>query len=91
MATIDISRTHTLGLEKARECAEAVAKRLEARMEAKWRWIGDEIVFERIGAKGRIAVTATTVHVEIDLSLVLRPLKGKLVQKTNQYLDEYVK
>jgi putative polyhydroxyalkanoate system protein len=91
MATIDIRRTHALGLEKAREAAEAVAKRLQDKVEAKWRWVGDEIVFERTGAKGRIAVTPSSVHVEIDLSFVLRPLKGKLEQKANQYLDEYVK
>lgn len=91
MATIDIKRTHTLGLEKAREGAEHVARRLQDKLEAKWSWVGDEIVFHRTGAKGRIAVTSTTVHVEIDLALVLRPLKSKVESKALQYLDEYIK
>jgi len=35
-------------------------------------------------------VTATEVRIEIDLSFILRPLKGRIEEKANQYLDEYL-
>jgi len=91
MPTIDIKRSHNLGKAAGRAAAEQVANRLKDKVEATWKWVGDDIVFERTGAKGRIAVTDTTVHIEIDLSLVLRPLKGMLESKANKYLDEYIK
>ena len=91
MATIDITRTHALGKERAREVAELVAERLKDKISATYHWVGDDLRFERSGAKGRIAVTATEVRIEIDLSMILRPLKGKIESKANQYLDEYLR
>ncbi len=52
---------------------------------------GEDIVFEATGAKGRMTLTDGQVRVEIDLSFLLRPLKGTVEPKTNQYLDEYIK
>lgn len=91
MATIDIKRAHQLPRDEARSAAENVAKRLEQKLEATWRWVGEDIVFEATGAKGKMTLTPGQVRVEIDLSFLLRPLKGKVEQKTNQYLDEYIK
>lgn len=90
MATIDIKRTHAVGKDKARAAAEQVAERLKDKIDATYRWDGDDLRFERSGAKGRIAVTATEVRIEIDLSFLLRPLKGRIEEKANQYLDEYL-
>lgn len=90
MATIDIKRTHALGKEKARAAAQQVAERLKDKIDATYHWDGDDLRFERTGAKGRIAVSATEVRIEIDLSFLLRPLKGKLEDKAKQYLDEYL-
>ncbi len=91
MATIDIQRTHSLGKDKARAAAELVAERLKEKIDATYRWDGDDLRFERSGAKGRIHVTDSTVRLEIDLSLVLRPLKGKIEEKAHKYLDEYLR
>ena len=91
MATIDITKKHTKTREEARAAAEQVANRLKDKLEATWRWSGEEIVFERTGAKGRIVIGDGVVRVEIDLAFVLRPLKGKVESKAQQYLDEYLK
>jgi len=91
MPTIDIQRTHNLGRDKARAAAELVAARLKEKIDATYRWDGDDLRFERSGAKGRIHVTDTTVRLEIDLGLVLRPLKGKIEEKAHQYLDEHLR
>lgn len=90
MATIDIKRTHALGLEKARGAAQLVAERLKDKINATYHWDGNALRFERAGAKGQITVSATEVRIEIDLGLLLRPLRGKLESKAKQYLDEYL-
>jgi putative polyhydroxyalkanoate system protein len=91
MATIDIKRSHALGKDKARAAAEAVARRLKDKIDATYRWKGDDLEFERSGAKGRIAVSDTEVRVQVELGLLLGPLKGKIEDKVHQYLDEYLK
>lgn len=88
MATIEISRSHWLGKDEAREAAEGIARRLESKLDVKYRWEGDDLRFERTGAKGRIHVADGAVRVEVDLGMMLRPMKGKVEQKIHQYLDE---
>ncbi len=88
MAQIDVRRRHNLGKEKARETAESLARELEDRLDARYRWDGDVLVFERKGAKGRLAVTEDEVHLTIELGLVLRPMKGTIERHVTAYLDE---
>ena len=88
MATIDVRRAHTIGKDKARAAAESVAERLRDKIQISYQWAGDDLRFERTGARGAIHVTDREVHVEIDLSLVLRPMKGKIEGKVHKYLDE---
>jgi putative polyhydroxyalkanoate system protein len=89
MATIDIRRRHTLGLSKAREAAVLVAKRLEERIQVRYHWEGDDLALERTGATGRFMIREDEIHVQIDLGLPLRPLKGRVTQRVHDYLDEF--
>lgn len=88
MATIDIQRNHTLGIDSARKAAESIAERLKDKLDLKVRWEGDNLKFERSGANGQIAISATTVRVTCDLGLLLRPMKGQIESKVQKYLDE---
>lgn len=91
MATIDIRRPHDLGIEAARAATEKVAERLEEKVQVRWRWDGDVLHLERSGAKGTIAVTGSDVHVQIELGMVLRPMKGSVEQKVHDYLERYLR
>jgi putative polyhydroxyalkanoate system protein len=88
MATIDIRRNHTIGKAAARDAAQGIAEKLKDKVDVRYHWDGDDLRFERTGAKGRIQVTESEVRVEIDLNLALRPLRGKLEAKVHKYLDE---
>lgn len=88
MATIDISRNHSLGLERARVAIEAIAAKLGESVDARYRWEGDNLLLERPGATGKINVTADSVRVEINLGFALRLLKGKVTKRVHDYLDE---
>ena len=92
MATIDISRSHALGLETAKVRAEQLANDMKTKLGITWRWSGDDIAFEAAsgaakGANGKVGVTATQVRVEIDLPFLLRAMKGTIAGKVTDKLD----
>jgi putative polyhydroxyalkanoate system protein len=96
MATIDIKRAHTLGLDTAKAKAEELAKGLEQKIGIQWRWQGDDIAFEAAsgvakGAKGTVAVDASNIRVAIDLPFLLKAMKGTIEQKVNDKLDALIK
>src|SRR3954447_12473053 len=95
MATIDIRRAHTLDKDQARKRAEELAKGLEDKLGIRWRWEGDQILFDAPsgaakGATGKVSVDTTAVRVEVDLPFLLRAVKGTIESKINDKLDRLV-
>lgn len=93
MATIEISRSHSLPKDEARRKAEELAKSMEAKLGLTWRWAGDRIVFEAPsgaarGTKGDVHVTDNTVKVTVDLPFMLRVMKGTIENKIHEKLDQ---
>ena len=93
MATIDISRAHTLDKDEAKRRAEALAKGLEDKLGIRWSWDGDRIRFDAPGgaakgATGTVHVDPRDVRVEVDLPFLLRAIKGTVEAKINQKLDD---
>lgn len=92
MATIDIKRTHTLGLDTAKQKAEDLANGMKEKLGIAWRWDGNNIKFDAPsgmakGASGQVTVDSTSLRVEIDLPFLLRPMKGAVESKVNEKLD----
>lgn len=90
MATIVITRAHSLGRESARKSAEAVAEKLRGELNARYRWEGDDLKFDCTGASGRIQVGEREVRVEVDLSFLLKPMRSRIERSVNAYLEEYL-
>ena len=91
MATIDVTRAHSLSKDDAKKKAEEFAKSMQERFELDWRWQGDSILFDAPrgaakGTKGEVSVTDGTVRVQIDLPLMLRMLKGTIESKVEEKL-----
>ena len=96
MATIDISRSHSLEKDDARRRAEALAKSMEDKLGIRWRWEGDKIRFDAPsgaakGATGTVHVDPRDVRVEVDLPFLLRAVKGTVESKINQKLDDLLR
>jgi len=96
MATIDISRAHTLEKDEARRRAEALAKSMEDKLGIRWRWEGDKIRFDAPtgaakGATGTVHVDPRDVRVEVDLPFLLRAIRGTVEAKINQKLDDLLR
>ncbi len=88
MPTIRLQRQHTLGKQAARNSAEAIAQQLKHELQASYAWKGDNLDFTCPGASGCIRVSDTQVAVEVDLSFLLRPLKGKIEREIEQQLQK---
>lgn len=89
MATIDIVRTHKLGRAEARNAVEKMAADIKSKLDASTRWEGDTLEFKRSGANGRIEVEERKVHVNVELGMMLTPMRGMIEQQINTYLDQY--
>lgn len=93
MSTIDISRSHSLPIDAARQKAEELANSMQTKLGLTWSWAGDSIKFEAPGGvakgtKGEVVVTAKEVRVAVDLPLMLRMLKGSIEDKINEKLNQ---
>ncbi len=93
MATIDITRAHTLSKDAARQKAEELAKSMEAKLGLTWRWSGDTIRFEAPsgaakGTSGDVHVSDKAVRVTVDLPFMLRVMKGTIEGKINEKLNQ---
>ncbi|MBX3186981.1 MAG: polyhydroxyalkanoic acid system family protein [Labilithrix sp.] len=92
MATIDISRSHTLAIDDAKKKAEELAKGMAEKFGIDWKWDGNTIRFDAPsgaakGTKGEVSVTEKSVRVAIDLPFMLRVMKGTIESKVNEKLD----
>ena len=92
MATIEMEKPHNTGKEGARKKAEELADRMKEKIGIEWAWAADTIKFESKsgaakGAKGVVIVTDSKIRVEVDLPLMLRPLKGMVESKIKEKLD----
>jgi len=92
MATIDITRTHSLLKDEAKKRAEEFAKSMQSRFELQWEWVGDSIRFDAPGGsakgtRGEISVSEKNVRVQIDLPFMLRIMKGTIESKVREKLE----
>jgi putative polyhydroxyalkanoate system protein len=91
MATIDITRAHTMPIDDAKKKAEELATGMAERFGIVWKWDGNTIRFDAPsgaakGTKGEVAVTEKDVRVAIDLPFMLRAIKGTIEGKVKEKL-----
>jgi putative polyhydroxyalkanoate system protein len=89
MASINIVRSHKLGRAKARTAVDRMAADISKKLQATTAWQGDSLEFSRSGARGRIDVEEDKVRVNVDLGMMLSPMRGMIEQQINSYLDEH--
>ncbi len=92
MATIDISKNHSLSIDDAKKKAEDLAKGMEQKFGLNWKWDGNTIRFEAPsgaakGTKGEVAVSDKVVRVAIDLPFMLKMMRGTIEDKVNEKLN----
>jgi len=88
MADIDITRSHSLGLDAGRTVVSTVAEKLKAKLGVDAEWTDNTLHFDGQGADGHIEVEAEAVHVAINLSAFLQPMQSRVKSEAEEYLDQ---
>lgn len=88
MHSIDIKRTHTLEIKKAKKAVQKVADHIAKKFDVECHWDGDTLNFQRSGVDGHIKVNPKSVHVIADLGFFLSALKSPIENEIKRYLDE---
>jgi putative polyhydroxyalkanoate system protein len=91
MPALNITRTHTLGLARAR----AVAERWREQAEQEWGMAcqsepgetEDRMHFARSGVSGELRVTDTRFDLQLKLGFLLGAYSGKIEEKIRANLD----
>lgn len=71
------------------EAALRVAERMQEKAQVQYKVKGDTIEFERSGAKGKLVIDEQTVTAELTLGLLLKPMKGFIEGKLDDYFARY--
>lgn len=90
MATVEITREHSLGKDLAKERAQLMADKLAAKLDAKCSWQGDELTFQRSGVDGSILIGEDDVRVAVKLGMLLTPMAGMVKGEIEKALNRYM-
>lgn len=90
MAEISMRRRHGYDDPDAiRSRIEGLAEKVADRLGGTWQWQGDEAVCEARGAEARVGFDDESISIDVSLPLMLRPLRGKLESKIEEYYARY--
>lgn len=89
MPRIDIQRSHSLGLERAREVTDRIAAAISRKFGIDSAWEGDSLLIKRTGVDGRIEVAADSVRVRAQLGLMLGAFKSRIEDEIRHQLDQH--
>jgi putative polyhydroxyalkanoate system protein len=88
-ADIHVERAHALGKDRALAAGLRVAERMKEKANINYRVVGDAIEFERSGAKGTLSIEAERVTADITLPMLLRPMRGVIEAKLDDYFNRF--
>jgi putative polyhydroxyalkanoate system protein len=90
MSKIQITRSHSLGIEAARAEAERIARRVRDDYGASYAWDGDTMRFSRSGVRGEIAITGDSLNLTIWLGLLLTAIQGQIEERLVAKIDRHL-
>lgn len=87
MSVIEITRTHTMGVDAARIKADELAVGLSDRFDMNYHWQQDVLKFRRSGVKGQLEVDERQVHIRLELGFMITPFKSRIEREIHSHLD----
>jgi putative polyhydroxyalkanoate system protein len=89
-AMIVLRRRHGLGLTRAKQLAETMARKLRDDYGGSYAWTGNALHFRRTAATGCVEVTEDGFRVTVELGLLLTPLRSRIEREIRAFCDEHV-
>lgn len=90
MTTIVIRRGHNREPCELREIARTVASKLSQRIGGNYHWRGDSIHYKYPGVRARIDCGAEEVCVDIELGILMLPLRAGIEREVREALDQHL-
>lgn len=88
MAHISVERTHSLGLEAAREKARPLVEKLAGQYGLTPEWSGNTVKLKRSGVNGTLAIGEKTIKVDVQLGLLMSAMSGMIQAEIERSLDK---
>jgi putative polyhydroxyalkanoate system protein len=87
MSVIEVSRPHQLDKSHAVKAADDLAKSLSDQFHVHYTWDDQILRFRRTGVKGQLEVNPDTIHIRMELGLLLRPFRDRIEKEIHKHLD----
>jgi putative polyhydroxyalkanoate system protein len=88
MSDINLARPHSLSIAKAKALVQRAADGLATEYDLKSEWHGNTLRFQRSGVDGQMLVTDSAIELSVTLGLLMKPFKGKFVDRIGRDLDK---
>lgn len=88
MSRIQLHRPHAMDHEHALRVAGELAREMTAHYDVEWHWEGERLKLRRTGLKGDVAVNPQDIGVDLELSMILRPFRGRIEQEVVRQLED---
>jgi putative polyhydroxyalkanoate system protein len=88
MSDINLVRSHSLSIAKAKALVQRAADGLATEYDLESEWHGNTLRFHRSGVNGQMLVTDSEIELNVTLGLLMKPFKGKFVDRIERDLDK---
>jgi putative polyhydroxyalkanoate system protein len=88
MSDIELVRSHSLPLAKAKALAQKAADALAAEYDLTSEWRGNTLRFHRSGVDGQMHVTDSEIKLDVTLGFLLKAFKTKIAGHIERNLEE---
>lgn len=88
---VHMSRRYATDQQELRRRLQHVEGRLQEKYRARTSWVDEAtMTIGAPGVRGQLKYDAEEVHVDLDVSAVLRPLRGRIEKELGKELDRVV-
>jgi len=87
MSDIELVRPFSLPIAVAKGRVQKTAEELADEYDLRSQWHGNTLRFDRSGLHGEIHVTNSEIRLHVNLSLLLKPLKARLITRIEDKFD----
>ncbi len=90
MSEIHLSKSHKLGLKKAKAKVDKLAEQLAEDFDLESEWDGNTLNFQRTGISGQLEVTKDHIELSMKLGFLMAAFKPKIEEQLKANLDKFL-
>jgi putative polyhydroxyalkanoate system protein len=88
MSDINLVRSHSLSIAKAKALVQKAADGLATEYDLESEWHGSTLHFHHSGVNGQMLVTGSKIELNVTLGLLMKAFRGKFEDRIERDLDK---